>query len=284
MSIRVVTDSTADLSDDLMRRFRIEVIPLNVALGDQVFKDTPELRGPAFYDKMKELGAFPKSSQPTPADIMEVFKPLLEAGDEIVYVGISSHLSGTLQTARLIVDEMNAGDHVRIVDSMNLSMGIGLLACRAAELAAEGLSLDEVANRVQAMASRTRVAFVVHSLEFLYKGGRLNVAQAVLGTMLNMHPMISVVDGKMVVPEKIRGRWERALDRMFEIQMARPESVEPIRISITHSAAPESDALYLQKKVREAVPGAEVVITDAGAVISSHCGPGTIGILYVEKE
>lgn len=284
MSLRVVTDSTADLSPELIERYQISVVPLSVILGDQVFKDTPEVRGEAFYAKLRETGAFPKTTQATPSDFIEVFKPLLDAGHDIVYVGLSSGLSGTFESARLAVQELKASNRIRVIDSLNLSMGIGLLACRAAEFVAQGLSLDEVASRVEAMVPRVRVAFIVHSLEFLYKGGRLNVAQAVLGALLNIHPMISVSAGKMSVAEKVRGRWEHALDRMLEVQMGHPEKVEPVRISITHSAAPAEDVEYLCRKVKEAVPQAEVVSTLAGAVISSHCGQGTIGILYVEKE
>lgn len=284
MSLRVITDSTADLSPDLIKRFNIGVVPLSVILGDQVLSDTPELRGEAFYAKMRESGAFPKTAQPTPADFINVFKPLLDAGHEIIYVGLSSGLSGTMESARLAAEELKSAGRIRIIDSLNLSMGIGLLACRAAELAAQGLSVDEVAARVGAMVPRVRVAFIVHSLEFLYKGGRLNVAQAVLGALLNIHPMIGVSGGKMAVAEKVRGRWDRALERMLEVQIGSPEKVEPIRISVTHSASPAEDVDFLCREIRKAVPEAEVVVTEAGAVISSHCGPGTIGVLYIEKE
>lgn len=283
MAIKVVTDSTADLSPELVERFDIKVVPLSVIFGSQVFEDTPDFRGTKFHDKIKELKVHPKSTQATPADFVKMFKPILDAGDEVIYVALSSGLSGTINSAAKAAEELEAVDRIHIVDSKNLSMGIGLLACRAAEMVAEGLTADVIVKKLEQMVPRVRVAFIVHNLDYLYKGGRLSVAQAVMGNLLNIHPMIGVADGKMSVIEKVRGKWEKALLQLVAVQLGKPEKVDPHMISVTHSAA-DPEAKFLNDKVAEIIPEANIVTTEAGAVISCHCGPGTIGILYIEKE
>ncbi len=283
MAIKIVTDSTADLSPELIQRFNIIVVPLSVVFGSRVFADTTDFRGTIFYDKVKEMKVHPKSTQATPGDFTKVFKPILDAGDEVIYVALSSGLSGTINSAANAVEELGAVDRVHIVDSRNLSMGIGLLTCRAAEMVGKGQTADAIVKELERLVPRIRVAFIVHNLDYLYKGGRLNVAQAVMGNLLNVHPMIGVADGKMSVIEKVRGKWEKALLELVAVQLGKPEKVDPHMISITHSAGvPESKFLY--DKVAKIVPEANIVTTEAGAVISCHCGPGTIGILYIEKE
>lgn len=283
MTVKIVTDSTADLSPELIQRFNITVVPLVVVFGSQVFEDSPDFRGAKFHDKVKELKVHPKSTQATPADFVKVFKPILDAGDEVIYIALSSGLSGTINSAGNAALELGAADRVHIVDSLNLSMGIGLLACRAAEMAAEGLPADEIVKELERLVPRVRVAFVVHNLDYLYKGGRLNVAQAVMGNLLNIHPMIGVADGKMSIIAKVRGKWEKALLELIAVQLAKPEKIDPHMISITHSAGiPESK--FLRDRVTKIIPEANIVTTEAGAVISCHCGPSTIGILYIEKE
>lgn len=283
MTVKIVTDSTADLSPELIQRFNITVVPLAVVFGSQVFEDSPDFRGAKFYDKVKELNVHPKSTQATPADFVKAFKPILDAGDEVIYVALSSGLSGTINSAGNAALELGAADRVHIVDSLNLSMGIGLLACRAAEMVAKDLSAGEIVKELERLIPRVRVAFVVHNLDYLYKGGRLSVAQAVMGNLLNIHPMIGVTDGKMAVIEKVRGKWEKALLELIAVQLGKPEKVDPHLISITHSAGiPE--AKFLHDRVTKIIPEANIVTTEAGAVISCHCGPGTIGILYIEKE
>lgn len=283
MAIKIVTDSTADLSPELVQRFNIKVVPLSVVFGSQVFEDTPDFRGTKFHDKVKELKVHPKSTQATPADFIKVFKPILDAGDEAIYVALSSGLSGTINSAVNAVAELGAADRIHIVDSKNLSMGIGLLACRASEMVAEGLTADAIVKGLERLIPRVKVAFIVHNLDYLYKGGRLSVAQAVMGNLLNIHPMIGVADGKMSVIEKVRGKWEKALLELIAAQLGKPEKVDPHMISITHSAG-TPEARFLNDKVAHIIPGANIVTTEAGAVISCHCGPGTIGILYIEKE
>ncbi len=280
--IRVITDSTADLTPSLIERYDLAVIPLYVRFGETVYRDGIDLTHEQFLALLATSRELPKTAQPTPADFVAFFRPHLEAGDELIYVGLSSSLSGTFASAELARDQLDS-PRLSLLDTRNLSMGIGLLAIEAAKLARAGHPRAEILERLGGMVPRLRTAFVVDSLDYLYKGGRLNAFQAALGSVLNIHPLIAVQEGRLIAAEKIRGNRARALDRLFASCLPDPERVSPGLVSVTHCACP-GDAELLAERVRQAVPGAEVVVTEAGAVIASHCGPNTVGILYVEGD
>ncbi|HHW12484.1 MAG TPA: DegV family protein [Firmicutes bacterium] len=282
MSIKIVTDSTADLSPELKSRYGIEVIPLTVHFGEEVYYDGIDLTQDEFLEKVNTSPHFPKTGQATPAAFLELFRRLLAEGHEILYVGISSDLSGTYASACLAAQEL-ADAPIATVDSRNLSMGIGVLALHAAEMAEQGTSLQAIADRLRAMTARVRTSFIVDTLDFLYKGGRLTRAQALIGNVLQIHPRIEVVDGKMCVPEKIRGSKSKAKTRLLEWATANKERIDDNWIAVTHCRDEEA-ANDLAAQFREMELARNVVITKAGAVISTHCGPGTVGIIYVEKE
>ncbi len=277
--IKIITDSTADLSPELLARFDITVVPLYVCFREQVYRDGVDLSAREFLSRVATSADFPRTAQPTPADFENVFRPLLDAGHELIYIGISSDLSGTIASAELACEQMGRPP-VEIVDSRNLSMGIGLLAIEAAKLVQCGLTRQAIAGAIQEMTPRVRTAFVVDTLEFLHKGGRLTTLQALVGGILNMHPLIAVEQGRLVAAEKIRGNRRRALDRIYEFCLPDPARARPGMISVTHCAC-RADAETLAAAIKRDIPVAEVVITEAGSVIASHCGPNTVGILYI---
>lgn len=280
--IRIVTDSTADLTPDLVKLHGLTVVPLYVRFGEKVYRDGIDLTRQEFLAKLASAREPPKTAQPTPGDFLAVFAPFIEAGEGVCYIGISSDLSGTHASAELAKKQL--GDvPLELVDSRNLSMGIGLLAVKAAGLAAAGTPLREMAEELRRTAPLLRTAFVVNSLEYLYKGGRLNAFQAAIGGILNIHPLIAVKDGRLTAAEKIRGQRQRAMDRLFEYCLDDPSRADPAMIAVTHCGCPE-DAEALADRIRRAVIGARVVVTEAGAVIASHCGPGTVGILYIARS
>ncbi|HHT05795.1 MAG TPA: DegV family protein [Hydrogenispora sp.] len=282
MSIKIVTDSTADLSPELKKRYGIEVVPLTVHFGEEVYYDGVDLTQDEFLDKVNTSPDFPKTGQATPAAFLELFRRLGAEGNEIFYVGISAELSGTYASSCLAAQEL-ADASIATVDSRNLSMGIGILALHAAEMAEQGLSLEEITDRITAMTARVRTSFIVNSLDFLYKGGRLTRTQALVGNVLQIHPRIEVVDGKMCVPEKFRGSKSKANARLLEWATANQARIDDNWISVTHCRDEES-ANLIASQLREMGLARNVVITEAGAVISTHCGPGTVGIIYLEKE
>ncbi len=282
MSIKIVTDSTADLSPELINRYSIEIIPLSVYFGDQVYLDGKDLDPFSFMEKVKASPIFPKTGQATPADFIELFRHLLDQGHEILYVGLSSGLSGTVASASLAVQELSEAP-IAIVDSKNLSMGIGILALHGAEMAQNGIPLNEIAERLNKMVPGIKTSFIVDSMDFLYKGGRLSRTQAFIGNVLQIHPRIEVVDGKLFLAEKFRGSKVKANARLIEWATEKKELIHPRWISVTHCHADES-AEFIADELRKMNLAQEVVITRAGAVISSHCGPGTVGILFIEKD
>ncbi|MBE3577974.1 MAG: DegV family protein [Limnochordales bacterium] len=276
--VRVVTDSTADLSSELIQRFDLTVIPLYVRLGDQVYRDGVDLQPERLFEYVASTGNLPQTSMPTPADVEAIFRPIIEAGDDIIYVGLSSKLSGTFQAARIAAQSFPS-DRIALVDSLNLSTGIGLLALYAAELAAAGLPLPEIAGKVQARVPLVKTSFIIDTLDYLYKGGRCSAMQSIVGSLLRIKPRIEVIDGKLEVAEKLMGSRARALASLLRWCLQDKERIDLHRIFVTHAAYPDG-ANYLASELYKALPVKEVLVTEAGAVISSHCGPGTVGILY----
>ena len=280
MSIRILTDSTADLAPEMIRRYNIKIQPLYVNFGPETVVDG-ELTQAAFLEKIRQSQEFPKTSHPSPADFVRTFRELLATGDEIIYIGLSSAISGTMSSAALALNEL--GDvPVSLVNSRNLSMGIGLLVLHAAAMAEAGKSRQEIVAELERLVPKVRTVFIVDTLDFLHKGGRLSAIGAFVGNILNIHPLVAMVDGRLTILEKVRGRRDRALQRLLDWALADPNKIRPEWVSVTHVACPD-DAQKLMTTLREQNSLLNLVTTEAGAVITSHCGPNTIGILFIEK-
>lgn len=279
-TVKIITDSTADLSPELVRRYGITVVPYTVNFGSESFTDGIDISTPSLFEMVSERQALPKTSAPSPEAFHGVFEEALRDGSEVVYIGISSKFSSGTQNARLAADGFPEGK-VSVIDSANLSTGIGLQVILACELAASGKPAREIASTLMEVASRIRTSFVIDTLDYLRMGGRCTGVQALVGAILQMRPIISVVDGGMIVAGKVRGPRKKALDKLLENFSADSSRVVLDRVFVTHTGC-HDDALYLVDGIRKAVPAVrEVHETVAGAVIASHCGPGTIGILYM---
>lgn len=273
--IQILTDSTADLSRDLAAAHNISIIPLFVHIDSQEFQDGIDLKPDQLYDLVRKTGVLPKTAAASVAQFTEAFKK----ADQSIYIGISTQLSATVQNARLAASEFPEGT-VRVIDSHNLSTGIGLLALLAADLRDQGCPAEEIERLVISAIPKVRTSFVVETMEYLYKGGRCTAVQALMGSLLKIRPVIEVKsNGTMGVKSKLHGSRAKILRSMladFESQLSQ---LNPSRIFVTHSVCPQ-DADFLSAEIKKLAPDAEVLITEAGAVISSHCGPETIGILF----
>lgn len=278
----LVTDSTCDLSPDMIRRYDIRVMPLKVVFGEEVLEDGVNCDGATVFRKVKEKGALPTTSAASPGDFAELFGNLAKEGRNILYIGISSDFSSTLQSAKIAADDLPEGT-VEIVDSRNLSTGIGIQVMKAAKLREEGKSLAETAEAIRAMTGNVRTAFVIETLDYLYKGGRLNALSHMIGSMLKIRPLVKVVDGRMIVGEKIRGSVNKGFDVMLDRVLADKANIDPSLVFVTHAGAHVA-AGRIKAKLEEELPGANIAVTEAGSVISTHCGPGTAGIIYVSRE
>jgi DegV family protein with EDD domain len=276
--VRIVTDSTADLSPALVGRYDIAVVPLSVVHQGNSYRDGIDMDGAALLDTVSRTGMLPTTAAPAMADFMAAFS----GADQALYVGISSQFSSSLQHARLAAAECD-GARIVVVDSLNLSTGIGLLAIKAAEWRDEGLGVDEIGLRLRAAVPKVHTAFVIETTEYLYKGGRCSALQNIVGSLLHIRPIIGVEpDGTMGVRAKIHGSRKKALDYLLADLEQHRAVLDPARVFVTHSGC-DADAEALARAVEDMVHPREVLITRAGCVVTSHCGPDTIGILYMER-
>jgi DegV family protein with EDD domain len=276
--IRIITDSTSDLSPDLVEHYDIEIVPLTVILRDKQYKDGQEIETQQLFDFVSSFGELPKTSAASVAEFSQVF----QGTDEVIFISISSRLSANFQNASLAARELDPR-RIQVIDSLNLSTGAGLLALKAAELRYFGKSAVDITSELKQHIPLVRSSFVIDTLEYLHLGGRCSAMTNVVGSMLKIHPVIEVKpDGTLAVKEKIRGSRSKALQAMLENFTLDSQAIDLHRIFITHTGCP-LDAAWLKKELRSIVKAEEICITTAGAVIASHCGPNTIGILYLLK-
>lgn len=279
--IKVFTDSACDLSPELIEKYEISVVPLYVGFDEESLKDGIDITPEELFREVEKRGKLPKTSAPSPNDFYIKFKPFIDEEMDIIYVGLSSKLSSTLQNAIIAAKEFPEG-RIEIVDSMNLSTGIGLLVLKACDFAKEGLNIHEIAEEVKTRVSKIKTAFIVDTLDYLYMGGRCSALQNFMSGILQIRPIIKVVDGRMILGDKTRGKREKALNTMLENALIDKDNMELDRIMITHSFG-SNDGPYLRDNLIKEIKVKDGLITVAGCVISSHCGPNTIGILYITK-
>ena len=280
--VKIIVDSTNDLMPDMLKKLDVEVVPLYVNFGDDTYKDGLDITTPKLYEEVKNRGVLPKTAAVTIGDLIEVFEKWTKAGYDIVYTGISKEMSSSYNNAVLAAREVDP-NKIFVVDSKNLSTGIGLLILKACKDRDNGLSAEEIASNMEKNRELVLSQFAIESMEYLYKGGRCSSLSMIVGSMLRIKPIIQVRDGKMNVQQKPIGKMKRALDKMLEQIINDKDRLDTDHILLTHSPAPESRD-YLLPLLKENFPGVDIIETVAGCVISSHCGPGTIGILYMVKE
>jgi DegV family protein with EDD domain len=277
--VAIITDSTSDLGVDISKEFDLTVVPLIVTIGEEDYLDGVEIGQKELFALAKKERVLPKTAAPS----VGVFIQAFDKAEDVIYVGISSKLSATLQNAKLAADTFPLGK-VRIVDSLNLSTGVGLLALRAAELRDRGLSAEAIEKTLLACVPNLRTSFVIDTMEFLYKGGRCTALQAFAGSVLKIHPIIEVQqDGSLGVKEKARGTLRKGYQMMLDDFDAHLAELDGRRVFVTHTCEGSEDVDYLVEQVKRIANPVEVRVTQAGSVISSHCGPGTAGILYFVK-
>lgn len=276
----ITTDSTADLSQDILNNRGIQTIPLYVRFGDETYKDGVEIQTELLYEKVSELGYLPKTQAASPGDFEVFFKKYLDLGYDIVHISIGSKISATYQSAVIAKDLLEA-ENIYIVDSKNLSSGIGLLVLKASDLKEQGLSASEIYNSINKLVPQVSSQFAIKTLDYLHKGGRASGLTAFVGSVLQIKPIIKVIDGKLEVYKKSVGKMKRALDLMIDDLVKVKEKIDKHYVFITHSIADDSFN-YIKEQLTDKIEVKQIIEGHAGCVISSHCGKGTIGILYIE--
>ena len=276
MTVRIVTDSSCDLPQAMADALGIRIVPLSVRFGDTEYIDRTTITATEFWSKCAASATLPETAAPSPGSFEENFRSLAaEGATAIVVVALSSDLSATMQSAELAARAVAPSIDVRIVDSRNASMGLGLTVLACAELAKTGASADEVVARSQSVIPRTRVFAALDTLDNLKKGGRIGGAKAMLATVMSIKPLISITNGLVEEAGKQRTR-SKALAHLVDILRSQQVPIE--RLSILNAQCADIDAFVAM--VKEVYAG-EIIVGDIGAVIGTHAGQGTIGIVFL---
>lgn len=278
-AVQVVTDSTADLPPDVAAAHGIAVVPLTVAFGPEVFRDRVDLQPGQFYTLLGKKKAHPASSPPTGEEFARRYGEWLTRGHDVVSIHLSARLSKTVENART---GARSAPGVAVVDSGQVSLGLGLLALFAARLAARGATAVDIRRRVLAMAPRVHSLFVVDTLEYLARGGRIGKAQALVGGLLGIKPILGVVDGEVAPVDRVRGG--RAVQpRILEILRKRVDPARPVIAGVSHGNAP-AWADRLEKLLRDAFAVTELIQAEVGPVVGTHAGPGVVAVSLFQPE
>jgi len=279
MTIGIVCDSTADLPGHLVKEYGIHIVPLKVHFGEEEYRDGVDITADEFYQRLQASAALPTTSQPSPGEFVEAYRNLLEQGiDTIVSIHISAHLSGTYRSAEVAKSMLPEAD-IEVIDSRQASTVLGVVVLEAARAARAGKSKEEIIDLVNRLIEKIRVFFMVNTLEYLQKGGRIGKAQAFLGSMLNIKPILTLENGIIVPAAKARGRAKGMEQLLTKMEASIGTGGQRI-MAIMHAANPEGME-ELQKKAGEKWQPREFVIADIGPVIGTHVGPGTLALIGI---
>ena len=280
-AIRITADSTCDLSPELLAQYNIETVPLYIIHDGTEYKDGVDITPDALYEKVRASGKLGSTAAVNVDDYLAFFSRLRETCETVIHFTISSEMSSCCQNARIAAEEVGG---VYVIDSRNLSTGIGLQVLRACELAQKGMAAEVIVSAITAMADKVDASFVPDKLEYLKMGGRCSAAAALSATLLRLHPCIQVREGSMGVGKKYTGSHEAVLMKYLKDRLAKLEDVDLSRVFITHSGMTDPT---LVDKVKDAVlaiaPFEDVQVTRAGCTVSNHCGPDTLGVLFCKK-
>jgi DegV family protein with EDD domain len=274
--IAIVTDSSAYLPADLVARYGIHVMPLKVAFGQTVYRDCIDITEEEFYRKLAQAKELPITSQPSAGEFLALYQEMAREAQGILSVHISGALSGTYNSA-LAAREMLPDVPIEVVDSRSTSMGLGFLVLAAAQAAEEGKSLAEIATLTRDLVPRLNVIFVLDTLKYLQKGGRIGGAQALMGSMLAIKPLLHLYEGRVEPLEKVRSKG-KAVERLVEVMAERLQG-RPAHVAILHSAIPQ-EAEALRAQITARFTCCELLFSGVSPVIGTHTGPGCLGLAF----
>ncbi len=279
--VMITADSTVDLSPELKERFQIHTIPLMITLGEDHFMDDGVSFTPLdMYARYHKDGLLPKTSAPGVQEFLDFFTPFVREGYEIVHLDISAELSNTFNAARLAASELEG---IYVVDSRMLSTGVGLLAIEGAECRDRGMGAGEIAEHLESLTGKVSTSFVLDTLEFMWKGGRCTGVAALGANLLRLKPGLEMKDGKLGVYKKYRGNIEKVYEQYVRERLD-GKKVRPGHIFITESGEIDPEVVERMCALAKELSGCrEVHHTTAGATVSSHCGPGCLGVLFIEE-
>lgn len=280
--VKIVVDSTVDLTKEIYKKYDIDVIPLNVSFDEETYQDGVNLTIDTLFQKVEEKGKLPHTSACSPELFREKFKKYIDMGMDIIFLGLSSTMSSTFQNA-FIAKASFPDNRIFLVDSKSLSTGTGLLVLKAARLIEAGKGAKEIAEELEKTVPNVVAQFTIEQLEYLHKGGRCSDVSKIFGNIFHIRPYIKVVDGEMIVYKKPRGPMKIAIkEQLLDVEAALP-NVDQSAVIITHSLVSDDLLQYAKSELGKLVDPNCIIVTRSGCVISSHCGKGCIGILYIKK-
>lgn len=280
--IIISADSTSDLSPELIEKYGIVIVPLHIVLGEKTYEDLVNITPDEIYEHFEKTGTLPKTSAVNMQEYIDIFKPYVDDGCEVVHFNIGSALSTSHQQCKLAAKELG---NVYTVDSCSLSAGTGLLVLEAIEMAQQGMSGKEIAEKLSAMTSKIHCHFIVDKLNYLHAGGRCSAVALLGANLLGIKPCIEVSnkDGSLTVGKKYRGKLNKVLSQYVNDKLSECDNLYRKRAFIVHAGIPQETIDELYKLVAEKNRFDEIIITRASCTISSHCGPGTMGIIFMEN-
>ena len=279
--IIISSDSTCDLSKELVDRYQIRIQPMGISLGDQIYRDGVDITPDMIYAHHEKTGQLPKTSAINVVEALEYFEELTKDGSAVIHFTISSSMSSTYNNACVAAQEF---ENVYVVDAKNLSTGSGLLVLAAAEMVQEGLEAQQIVEKLNDLADRVDASFVVDNLEYLAKGGRCSALAALGANLLQLKPCISVKNGAMGVGKKYRGKFEKVLLTYVADRLADAEDICLDRVFVTHAGCDPKVVESVAEAVKNTMPFREILVTRTGCTVSSHCGANTLGVLLIRKK
>lgn len=279
--VKIISDSTCDLSKELIDKYDIEIIPLHIHLGEGEYLDGVNITPDEIYAWSDANNTTPKTSAASITDVISVYEKYPE--DEIIIFSISGSMSTTVNVMRLAAEDIERENEIHIIDSKNLSTGIGLLVLEAARMAKEGMKATDIVASIKEMIPKVRASFVVDTLTFLHRGGRCSGVAALAGGALKLHPQLNVVDGAMIPGKKYRGNMPKVILSYAKDMEEDLKKANKNRVFITHSGCEQEVIDEVHAYLKDLNLFEEICITRAGGVISSHCGPGTLGVLFIAE-
>ena len=283
--VMIIADSTCDLNKDYLKENNIVILPLHVSFpgDDKDYLDGVNLDAETVYKKVEEIGNTPKTGAANVNQFIELFQKYIDQNYDIIYTGIGSGLSSSYQNAILASQEFPEG-RIEIVDSQNLSTGTGLLVCKMVDFRNEGLDVHQIAEKVRELVPLVSAKFCIDRLDYLHKGGRCSGMTKLFAHLLNLHPVAKVINGKLTVYKTPRGKYRKAVDAQIQEFLEDLPNIDLTRVFVTDSGHMDGEDEYVIQELSKHMDPSKIIHTIAGCVISSHCGPKTIGILYILKE
>lgn len=277
MAVKIVTDSTADLPEKIVSKYGIGVVPLNVHFGEEVYQDGVDIWGEEFYNKLSNEPTLPNTSQPAPGEFLKVYQQIAEPGDTIISIHISRLMSGTADSAKLAAEMIGADYRIEIVDSEHVTMSLGVLVLQAAKAAQNGESADAILAKLTKWKKEISIFFTIKTLDYLHRTGRIGKASVLMGSLLNIKPILSIEDGLIVPNEKVRGNFQKVVELLVEKVIQRYGD-QPLIVGLIHTGLPD-EMVILERLAKNKLKIVEMVSNLAGPIVGSHTGPNAIGIV-----